>query len=111
MRHTVDLTERIRGRYEHVSAILRLDCERIVHEPLRELRVPVGRSTVARRVDAHVGQMRLVGRALGLSPIVTVFGSAFEPRSSAPLRLALPPRAALDTCPPSPSDVTSDRWH
>jgi hypothetical protein len=68
MRHTVDLTERIRGRYEHVPAILRLDCEHIVHEPLRELRVQVGRSTVGRRVDARIGHMRLVGPSLGLSP-------------------------------------------
>jgi len=70
MRHAVNLTEQIRGRYEHVPAILRLDCERIVHEPLRELRVPVGRSTVGRRVDARIGHMRLVGRASGLSPSV-----------------------------------------
>ena len=69
MQHTVNLTERIRGRYEHVPAILRLDCERIVHEPLRELRVRVGRSTVGRRVEARVGQMRLVGPSLGLSPL------------------------------------------
>lgn len=68
MRHTVDLIERIRGRYDHVPAILRLDCEHIVHEPLRELRIPVGRSTVGRPVDAHVGQMRMVGPSQGLSP-------------------------------------------
>ncbi|HEV2310150.1 MAG TPA: hypothetical protein VGU73_06470 [Acidimicrobiia bacterium] len=67
MRHTIDLAELVRGRYEHVPAILRLDGEDIVQRPLRELRVRVGRSTVGRPVDAEVGDMRLVGPPSGLS--------------------------------------------
>ncbi len=68
MRHMVDLTERIRGHYEQVPAILRLDVEHIIREPLEELRVAVGHSSVGRRVEAHVGPLHPVGPPRGRSP-------------------------------------------
>ena len=46
MRHAVDVSERVRGRFEQVPAILRLDFDHIVREPLSELRVEVGRSSL-----------------------------------------------------------------
>jgi len=68
MRHAVDVSERVRGRYEQVPAILRLDFDHIVREPLSELRVEVGRSSLGRRVDARVGPLHAAGPPRGLSP-------------------------------------------
>jgi len=68
MRHTVDLRERIRGHDEQVPAILRLDVEHIIREPLEELRVQVGQSSIGRRVKARVGPPHPVGPPRGLCP-------------------------------------------
>jgi hypothetical protein len=67
-KHTVDLAVRVRGTYDQVPAILRLDFDDIIREPLEELRVKVGRSSVGRRVDARVGAPRAVRSPRGLAP-------------------------------------------
>jgi hypothetical protein len=59
MTQTVQLSERIRGRYEHVPPILRLEFHRVVREPLDELRVQVGGGSIGRRIHAHVGPMEI----------------------------------------------------
>jgi len=62
MKHEIRLTERIRGRYEQVPPILNLDFDYVIREPLDELRVQVGESSVGRRVDAEVGPLRTSAR-------------------------------------------------
>lgn len=66
MRQTVRLTERTRGRYEHVPPILRLDLDYVVREPLEELRVHVGGSSIGRRIQAAVGPMHISPRTFGI---------------------------------------------
>ena len=68
MKQTVRLSERIRGRYERVAPILRLEFDSVIREPLDELRVQVGRSSVGRRVEARVGPPRSSPRTRGVPP-------------------------------------------
>jgi hypothetical protein len=68
MRQTLRLTERIRGCYEHVPPILRLEFDHVVRKPLDELRVQVGGGSIGRRVQAEVGPMYVSPRALDLPP-------------------------------------------
>jgi hypothetical protein len=57
MNQTVQLSERIRGRYEQVPPILRLEFDHVFREPLDELRVQVGGGSIGWRVQAEVGPM------------------------------------------------------
>jgi hypothetical protein len=58
MHQAVRLTERIHGRCEQALSILRLELDHVVREPLEELRVNVGATSLGRRVDAAIGPMR-----------------------------------------------------
>jgi hypothetical protein len=60
--------ERIRGCYEHVPPILRLEFDHVIREPLGELRVQVGGGSIGRRVRAEVGPMSVSPRKFGLPP-------------------------------------------
>jgi hypothetical protein len=68
MKQTVRLTERIRGCYDHVPPILRLEFDPVIREPLGELRVQVGGGSIGRRVRAEVGPMSISPRKIGLPP-------------------------------------------
>jgi len=68
MKHEIRLTERIRGPYEQVPPILTLEFDYVVREPLDELRVQVGDSSIGRRVHAEVGPMRTSTRTRDLPP-------------------------------------------
>jgi hypothetical protein len=59
MTQAVQLSERIRGRYEQVPPILRLDFDHVVREPLDELRVQVGGGSIGRRVQVNLGPMQI----------------------------------------------------
>jgi hypothetical protein len=66
MKQTVRLTERIRGGYEHVPPILRLEFDHVIRDPLDELRVEVGGGSIGRRVRAEVGPISVSPRRPGL---------------------------------------------
>jgi hypothetical protein len=67
MKQTIGLTERIRGRYEKVPPILRLEFDYVVREPVAELRVQVGGGSISWRVQAEVGPMYVSPQTLGIS--------------------------------------------
>jgi hypothetical protein len=55
MDHAIDLTKRIPGIYWHAAAILKVELDQIVRNPLEELRIEIGGGAITRRVDAEVG--------------------------------------------------------
>lgn len=60
------LTERIRGRYDQVPPVLRLEFDYVVRAPLDELRVQVGGNSVGRRIHAQIEPMLNRRRTFGL---------------------------------------------
>ena len=64
----VRLTERIHGQYEQVPPVLRLEFDHVIREPLDELRVQVGGSSLGRRVHAEVGPIRMSKQTRDLPP-------------------------------------------
>jgi hypothetical protein len=55
MKHEIELAEHIRGTYWHAAAILKLDVDSIIREPLDELRFEIGSGAITRRVESQVG--------------------------------------------------------
>jgi len=68
MKQTIRLSERIRGHYDTVPALLRLDFDTVVRDPLEELRVQLGGSSIGRRVEAEVGPPRRSPHTRGIPP-------------------------------------------
>jgi hypothetical protein len=71
MSHTVRLTEQVRGRYDHVRPVLRLDFDEVLREPLDEVRVRVGGTSIGRRVRAELGPMGPEQPRAGAEPRAT----------------------------------------
>ena len=78
MKQTVRLSERIRGHYDQVPPLLRLDFDTVVREPLEELRVQLGASSIGRRVEAQVGPPCSSPRTRGIPPRTTVIPLAWH---------------------------------
>jgi len=68
MTQTVRLSERIRGRYDHVAPILLLEFDAVVREPFEEFRVQLGGSSIGRRVETRVGPPRSSKHTRGIPP-------------------------------------------
>jgi hypothetical protein len=66
VKHTVDIEERIPGRYWHAAAILKLELDSVVQRPLEELRYEIGGGAITRRVDAEIGPMATGPASLGV---------------------------------------------